>query len=38
MTKNAHEYLPGQHDSRSYIQTVCTANTQTDFMRTVATK
>ena len=29
--------VPGQHDSSIHIQTVYTATTQTDFMRTVAT-
>jgi len=31
-------YIPGQHDSTINIQTVYTATTQTDFIRTVATK
>jgi len=30
-------YIPGQDDSSIYIQNVHTANTQTDFMRMVAT-
>jgi len=29
--------VPGQHDSSTNIQTVYTATTHTDFMRTVAT-
>jgi len=32
------QYVLGQHDSNTNIQTVYTATTQTDFMRIVATK
>jgi len=32
------KYTPGQHDSSIYMQTVYTATTQTDFVRTVAAK
>ena len=31
-------YIPGQHDSSMNIRTVYTTTTQTDFIRTVATK
>jgi len=29
------KYIPGQHDGSIHIQTVNTATTQTDFMRTI---
>jgi hypothetical protein len=33
-----YDYIPGQHDSSTNIQTVYTATTQTEFMRIVTTK
>jgi len=31
-------HIESQHDNSIYIQSVCTATTQTDFMRMVATE